>query len=263
MRSLVHFVPIVTTLIAFPFAWVLLRHYRTRGYAPHVGWWALGVFLYGVGTMTEALVTLLGWNPVLFKSWYIAGALLGGAPLAQGTVYLLLSRRTANRLAALLVTVVAVAAVCVVLSPLDAAAVEPYRLSGVVFEWQWVRRFSPFINTYAFVFLVGGAILSAFRYRRIPEMRHRYHGNVLIAVGAILPGVGGSFTRFGHTEVLYVTELLGILIIWAGYRLVRGPLAPRAEGVAAHGGTIGPDGSAGRVEGGLAGGQSTASAAVS
>lgn len=223
MRSLVHFVPILTTLIAFPFAWVLFRHYRTRGYAPHVGWWALGVFLYGVGTLTEALVTLLGWSPGLFKSWYIAGALLGGAPLAQGTVYLLLSRTTANRLAALLIAAVAVAATCVVLSPIDMAAVEPHRLSGVVFEWQWVRRFSPFINIYAFVFLVGGAILSAFRYRRIPDMRHRYHGNVLIALGAILPGIGGSFTRFGHTEVLYVTELLGILIIWAGYRLVRGP----------------------------------------
>jgi hypothetical protein len=50
-------------------------------------------------------------------------------------------------------------------------------------------------------------------------MRHRYHGNVLIAIGALLPGIGGSFTRFGHVEVLYVTEFLGILLIYWGYRL--------------------------------------------
>jgi hypothetical protein len=42
---------------------------------------------------------------------------------------------------------------------------------------------------------------------------------VYVAVGAILPGIGGTFTRFGYTEVLYVTELLGLLLIFAGYRM--------------------------------------------
>ena len=61
--------------------------------------------------------------------------------------------------------------------------------------------------------------------RDIPFMRYALIFNVisiltfLIAVGAILPGIGGSFTRFGYVEVLYVTELLGLLVIWAGYRL--------------------------------------------
>ena len=221
MRSFVHFIPILTTLVAFPFAWVLLQHYRRRRSGPHMAWWALGVFLYGVGTLTEASVTLFGWNPILFRSWYISGALLGGAPLAQGTVYLLLSRKTANRLSLALVLAVVTAATCVLLSPIDMAQVEPYRLTGRVMEWQWVRAFSPFINTYAVIFLVGGAILSAIRYRRQADMWNRFVGNVFIAAGAILPGIGGSFTRFGHTEVLYVTELAGILLIWVGYRYVR------------------------------------------
>ena len=74
------------------------------------------------------------------------------------------------------------------------------------FLWHWVRFFSPFINTYAFVFLVGGAIVSAIRFWRQAGSPHRVLGNALIAVGAILPGIGGTATRFGHTEVLYVTE---------------------------------------------------------
>jgi len=57
------------------------------------------------------------------------------------------------------------------------------------------------------------------RFRRRVETRHRYIGNVLIAVGALLPGIGGAFTRAGYTEVLYVTELLGLAFIYAGYRL--------------------------------------------
>ncbi len=232
MREPVHFIPIVTTVIAVVFATAVLRRWRTRG-GHHLLWWAIGLFAYGAGTFTEAAVTLLGWHEGLFRAWYITGALLGGAPLAQGTAYLLLSRRTANRLTAVLLPVIGVAALCVLMSPIDYSAVEPYRLTGRVLEWRWVRGFSPFINLYAFVFLAGGAALSAWRYARQPGQRHRAVGNTLIALGALLPGIGGSATRFGHTEVLYVTELIGVLLILAGYlRIVAGstrqPAAPAA-----------------------------------
>jgi hypothetical protein len=218
VRHPVHFIPIATTIIAFAFAVVIFNRYRTRRSGPHLLWWGAGVLLYGVGTLTESLVTLMGWHEAFFRSWYISGALLGGAPLAQGTVYLLFSRRLANRLAILLLIAVATAATFVLLTPIDYAAVETYRLSGRVMEWRWVRLFSPFINTYAFIFLVGGAVVSAWRFRKSRDTYHRVVGNVLIAVGALLPGIGGTATRMGHVEVLYVTEILGIILIWMGYR---------------------------------------------
>lgn len=218
MRSFVHFIPLATSVFAAWFGLALLRRYFERTGLHHL-WWGIGALTYATGTVTESLTTLFGWNEGVFRAWYISGALLGGAPLAQGTVYLLLRRKTANRLTVLLLTAVTVAAAFVLLTPIDYGAVETYRLSGRVMEWSWVRAFSPFINLYAVAFLIGGAILSAVRYRRIPDMRHRFHGNVLIAIGAILPGIGGSFTRFGHVEVLYVTEFLGILLIYWGYRL--------------------------------------------
>jgi hypothetical protein len=217
VRSPVLFIPIITTVLSLLFAMALWRRWRMRG-GSHLLWWCAGLTTYAAGTLTESLVTLLGWSPGLFRAWYITGALLGGAPLAQGTVYLLLPRPTANRLTALIVPVIAVAAVCVLLTPIDYTQVEPYRLTGRVMQWQWVRAFSPFINLYAVVFLIGGAILSALRFRHEPALRHRFIGNVFIAIGAILPGIGGTFTRFGHTEVLYVTELIGLVVLYIGYR---------------------------------------------
>lgn len=217
MRTLVHYIPIATSLFSLAFSWALLRRWRARG-GLHLFWWGVGALMYSVGTITESITTLLGWHEPVFRAWYISGALLGGAPLAQGTVYLLLSRRTANRLTVLLLAVVAVAATFVLLTPIDRSVVETYRLTGAVMEWSWVRGFSPFINLYAATFLIGGAVLSAVRYRRIPGMGNRVIGNVLIAAGALLPGIGGTFTRFGHVEVLYVTEFIGILLIYAGYR---------------------------------------------
>lgn len=226
--SLVHFVPIVTTLLAFPFAAEIYARYRRHPERLHLWWWAVGIATYGVGTLTESLTTLLGWQEPVFRAWYVSGALLGAAPLAQGTVYLLLSRRVAHALTGLLVAYVLVASTAVWLSPIDYAAVEPHRLSGRVFQWQWVRAFSPLVNLYAVVFLIGGAILSALRYAANPETRHRMWANVCIAVGAILPGIGGTATRLGHVEVLYVTELVGLLLTWTGYRLSVRPAADRS-----------------------------------
>ena len=92
----VHYVPIVTTILAVIFSAEIFRRYREHPERLHLLWWALGIAVYGVGTFTEAATTLFGWNEPTFRAWYISGALLGGAPLAQGTVYLLLARRTAH-----------------------------------------------------------------------------------------------------------------------------------------------------------------------
>jgi hypothetical protein len=230
MRSFVHFIPLATSVFAAWFGYTLLRRWAERKSGPHLLWWGMGALFYAAGTVTESLTTLFGWQEAVFRAWYISGALLGGAPLAQGTVYLLLRRRTANRLTVALLSAVAVAATFVLLTPVDLSLVEPYRLSGRVMEWTWVRAFSPFINLYAAAFLIGGAILSAVRYRRRSETRHRYIGNVFIAVGALLPGIGGSFTRFGFVEVLYVTEFVGIILIYVGYRFnIWKPVRPAAQ----------------------------------
>ena len=220
MPQAVHYVPILTTLITIPFAYILFRHWRRKPTSLYLMWWMIGVIMYGIGTFTESLTTLLGWQEWIFRSWYISGALLGGAPLAQGTIYLLFSKKKANILTAVLLIFIAVASFFVLLTPINTSLVEPHRLSGSVMEWQWVRAFSPFINLYAVFFLVGGAIWSAWKYWREGASSGRMWGNIWIALGAILPGIGGTFTRMGFVEVLYVTEIMGILLIWLGYHQI-------------------------------------------
>jgi hypothetical protein len=229
----VEYIPLATTLIALVFFASLFRRFRAKG-GLHLLWWGIGALTYALGTITESATTLFGWHEPLFRLWYVTGALLGGAPLAQGSVYLHMRPRTANRMTIGLVTVVTVAAVCVWLSPINYGLVESHRLTGKVLVWWWVRAFSPFINTYAFIFLAGTAAWSAWRYYARRETGGRFIGNVLIAAGALLPGIGGSFTRFGHTEVLYVTEFFGIILMFVGYRFAtqKPPAVPAAAAAA-------------------------------
>lgn len=217
-RAVLH-LPVITTFCAIYFCFELFRRYRAKGGGLHLLWWGIGMATYGVGTATEAATTIFGWNPVVFRLWYVAGAFLGGYPLAQGSIYLLMRRRFAHASAWIVSGVIAVASVFVFLTPLDVTQAETHRLSGQVIEWQWVRLISPFINLYAVAFLAGGAVVSALRFRKAAALRHRYLGNIFIAIGAILPGIGGTMTRGGVVEALYITELAGLLLIFVGYRL--------------------------------------------
>lgn len=231
--------PILTTIFATFFAVALFTRLREKGGGPHLLWWGIGMVTYGIGTFTESFTTVLGWHPTVFRLWYVAGAFLGGYPLAQGSIYLLMNRRFANLSAWIVSLSIGVAAILVFLSPLDVSLAEAHRLDGKVLGWSWLRMVTPFINIYSVLFLAGGAFYSAFgaaflarKHRDAEHHRNRYLGNIFIAVGAILPAIGGTMTRFGYVEALYVGELLGLLLIYAGYRKCVAPTSAPATGAA-------------------------------
>ncbi|RYD58594.1 MAG: hypothetical protein EOP56_03135 [Sphingobacteriales bacterium] len=225
--GLANYIPIATGLFCAFFFVEIFQHWQKHRQSLHLLWWTAGIFFYGAGTIPESIHTLSGYHPANFKAWYILGAILGGAPLAQGTVYLLMKRKTANLLSIILILVFIASSILVILSPLKPVDDRFIKLSGKLFEWQFIRYITPFINLYAFIFLVGGAIYSAFLYSKSSIDKSRFWGNVLIAIGGLLPGLGGSLSKVGgHIEILHITALLGISCIHAGYQTIRSSSLP-------------------------------------
>lgn len=220
MQEITEYIPIVTTIFAVFFTAKIYSHYKERK-TKYLLWWTIGVITFGLGTLAESINILFGWNEINMKYWYIVGALLGGFPLAQGSVYLLMKRKFADISSVVIVSLIILASVFVILTPLTIPESFDYKLTGSIFTWQWVRYFSPLINIYAFIFLVGGAIYSAIRYYKMGQREAAFKGNIFIAMGGLLPGIGGSYARMGHVDVLFVTELLGLLLIYYGYRIIK------------------------------------------
>ena len=218
MLHAIHYLPILTTILSAAFAASLVARWRRR-HAPHLAWWAFGIATYGLGTLIESIITLSGNTVWLTKIWYIAGALLGGYPLATGSLFLSWPRPTAKKLTIVSLSFVIVASVLVILSPVDISKLEPERPSGAILAWHWVRLLTPFVNLYAVFFLIGGAIRSAWRHYKQRGHLYRAWGNALIAIGAILPGIGGSMAKAGMVEGLYVGECIGLMLIWLGDRV--------------------------------------------
>ncbi len=219
MIELLHYLPIGSTFICILFMVALTIRAKKRDWPPHLNWWIIGVFFYGLGTLLESIITINGNTLALNRWWYWAGAILGGYPLATGSVYLLHKRIVANILTGLSLTVVIVATVAVFMTPLIAENLNTAKPSGNVIEWTWIRMLTPVINLYAAFFLIGGAIQSSLHFFENPAMRQRAYGTALIALGALLPGIGGSMAKAGYVEALYLGEFLGIILIWWGYEL--------------------------------------------
>jgi hypothetical protein len=217
------YLPIATTLVAVVFFCGLARRSLQKRTGPHLAWWAAGIFTFGAGTFLESLIALLGNSIWLNKTWYVMGALLGVYPLGQGTAYLLCSRRTANRLTFVTLPFVAVLAILVFASPVVIEQLHPEKPSGAILAWTWLRAMTPIINLYAAAFLIGGAVWSSWRYFASGVMKNRAVGNAVIALGAILPGIGGAAAKTGRVEVLYITEFIGLVLIWLGYLICLRP----------------------------------------
>jgi hypothetical protein len=215
-------VSVATSILAAGFAVDLLRRWLANRSRRQLAWWSAGVVAYGFGTLAAAVIERAGWSPGWFRVWYVAGAILGGALLAQGTVYLVHRRETADRLAQS-VTVVAVgAASALLLAPI--APLPSGELAGESIGWAWVRAFTPVLNLFAVCYLVGGAIWSAAQLRRRGEgSGRRVIGNLLIALGGLTPAAGGLASRLGGADTLPPTLLAGLVLIWAGAVLAASP----------------------------------------
>ncbi len=215
------YLPLASAIVTFVFAFMILKRW-TRHRPPFLLLWGVGFLMYGIGGLMEAWFGFFGWSPLVFRLWYLFGAILVAAWLGQGTVYLLVRRtiggvKVSHLLMALLAAGSIYAAFKVSSANLNPALMLEGELSGGAITSPGVRVLTPFFNIYGVLMLVGGAIYSAFVYWRKRLMPHRMVGNIFIAAGAMAPAFGGAMQRSGVPVALYVGEFVGAVLMFVGF----------------------------------------------
>ncbi len=229
---------LISTMVTGLFAlFVLWRWWQKR--RPHLLAWGIGLLMYFAGTFSQVLLHFT-WSSFFFGLWYWSGALMVAPWLGQGTIYLLWRKGNIARnfqMALLLVGVMTLPWT-LFFTPLNAAAWEPgadmtqiYRdqvVDGVVVREGimpggasgTVRAFSPVMNIWGTVAPVGGAIYSSWIFGKKQIMRNRVVGNWLIALGGLMPALAGALIRLGDPSFKYMGEMLGAVLIFAGFLVV-------------------------------------------
>jgi hypothetical protein len=207
-------IPLVSSAVSLIFAVTVLDQFFAKR-KPYQLIWAIGLFMFFIGTGAEFWTEAWGLNQTIYRLWYLFGAISVAAYLGMGALYLLTPRRTGHIIMAVLLAASLYAAFRVFTADIDLSTLQG--LSGQAMP-RGIRLMTPFFNSFGTVALVGGAIYSAWVFWRRRFMPHRVVSNILIAVGAMLPASGGTIMRFGGTlPLFYLFELLGIIIIFIGF----------------------------------------------
>ena len=219
-----HYISLFSTLVTFIFVVAVIERYRRRG-GTHLLLWGVGLVFYGLGTLTEAVMIFV-FHPLALKVWYLSGAMLTAAWLGQGTIHLLVrSKGVARTLTIVLAVASLLAAALLVAAPINPTAAAAYNVNQPISgQYKDILErntgmviLTILLNVYGTIGLVGGAIYSAFIFWRKRVLMDRMVGNILIAAGALMPAMAGTFIRAGLADWLYLSEFLGVVLMYVGF----------------------------------------------
>ena len=211
------YLPLLTSIVSFIFAVTVLDQYFARRKSFQL-LWAIGLFMYSIAAFTEFYAEMYGVTDIILRLWYLVGAILVAAYMGMGTLYLLMRRRNAHIVMAILGLASIYAAIRIltvnigdvtILTNLTGKGVMPVDVRAIL---------APIFNAFGTFALVGGAIYSAYVFWRKRILPHRVSSNILIAVGALLPALGGTHVTFvGDLNVLFIFELAGVIVMFLGF----------------------------------------------
>jgi hypothetical protein len=214
--------PLAAALVALLFAGLLGTSFLRKP-AGQKALWAAGFACFAVAAGCEAAAQRAGWSEGLFKAYYASGGVLTVAFLGAGSAWLLLKRRGRDLLLGALLVAMVAAVVSVALAPVDHGALDAVSgmrppansaLQGNAFLWAIV------LNSFGTIFLIGGSLVSILR-------RQRIRTNVWIGAGALVVALSTGMSRAGAYSFVYAGELIGISMMFFGFRFAAAP-SPKA-----------------------------------
>lgn len=238
--------PSIAAVVAGAFSGLLVRQYVTHR-RPYLGVWAISLAMYAVASLAVAAGAADGWSELEFEIYWALGAVLNVPFLAAGEVLLLFRQRWVCW--ATVLTLIFVTALT--FSTLSQAAFDPEALAETLPSGKHVfgagtpaHQLPQVISIPSYLLLLAGALWSAWTMRGHRDLRDRFVGTLLIALGATITAVGGSaFAALGKLALFSVTLLAGIVAMFWGFRRAGRQAAshagsPGADGVDPSGSTV-------------------------
>lgn len=236
MNALISGADVVLSII---FTVLVLRQYVERR-KMHQLMWTIAIALWTIGVAAELVATLSSsWSALTYRAYYATGALLIPAWLGMGTLYLVMKKRWADLILAVLVALSVIGILLIAFWPIAPAQLQTTEGQFVplkVFPFFPVQLILIVLNTFGAVAFIAGALWSAYRFMRMQSMGERALATALIAVGGLIAAGAHSLGVLGGIELFRISELLALIFIFAGFvlstpvrRPAEAPAAPAAS----------------------------------
>jgi hypothetical protein len=226
--------PLGAALVALVFSGLLAQGYIAKR-RPYQAVWTVALLMYAAASFAMFLGVLDGWSPAEFRVYWALGAILNVPYLFLGELYLLVRKRwVVDGLLVLLLFLTAYAVGVVRTAAVDLGALEKdLPLGKEVFgDGSLPYRLAQVYAYPAYLLLIAACIWSAWTMRGRPEIRDRFTGTLLIALGATLVAIGSGIGA--GLEVVWVFSvglLAGVAVMFWGFLRASRP-SPRPSAVA-------------------------------
>lgn len=218
------------TLIACAFAMITFDRWQIRGQS-HDQAWTIAMSLFAVGSLALWWAETTGWTLLIFKIFFVSGAVLNVAWLALGTVYLLTGAKTGDMIRKYLTSLSAFAVGVVLIAPAKREIVDGEFPSARQLFGVTPRILAAVGSGVPALLIIFGALWSTFKVirkqspsmsleniRTVKSPKRLAFGNVLVAAGTIVLSASGTLAgRLGKDRAFAVTLLVGLIILFAGF----------------------------------------------
>jgi hypothetical protein len=223
----------LATAIATVFWEAMLVRYTQRR-QPHEGAWTAALAMFVAASAALAVGASTNWDSRTFRVFYLFGAVLNVPWLALGTLYLLAPARVARTARSVLLVFTGFAAGAIFTARVR-GTISPTGIPSGHDHFPALPRVLAAVGSGlgATVVLVG-ALWSASRLltRRggeVPGSRRLAAANGAIALGTLVLSAGGLAQGLvGEDEGFVLTLVVGIAVIYAGFRLATQPARTRS-----------------------------------
>lgn len=207
--------PLAAAIISGIFSGILLRYYLAEG-SPFLLAWSLALILLGVAAACATLGSIDAWTEFTAKAYYLAAAALFTACMSLGSVYF-----NAHRIIGHVWLAVVLLAALVDAYLLAGAAIDPSVSAGSPEPgWQAIETAGAIAGIVVALSSIGTAILVAAAIYAL-VLRRAALAQVAVAAGVLLVALAGSLGRLDAWEWIFIGQLPGMVVIFAGASLAR------------------------------------------
>lgn len=199
---------------------LLLKSFRSK--KPYIISWTVAVIMYTVATIALVSGLINGWNYINFGIFYFFGGITNVPAFGIGSAYLIFDDNKVNVISGLYVLFVLGAVFSIFTSGIpDFSNIQGIPEGSQLYEISGPRMWTILGNSFGSISLVGIAAYSIYKFRRVDE--DLVTTNVLIVVGSFSPALSGVLLALGDSASKTLSLLVGMFLIYLGYRVSQRP----------------------------------------
>jgi hypothetical protein len=231
--------PLIATLVSALFSALLLVQYARKRRIPQLAW-GVSLAMFAVASIAVMYGTTQGWDPTVYRVFYLFGAMLNVPWLALGSIALLNKRELTLPALVIVIVISGFGFIKIVSAHPCEAVTGPNKVcvkaitqtpEAQIFGrkdipsgkdvWRQdssVKSLAIWYSIISYIIVVLIAVYSSRPRKGVSPPPERVRANLLIAIGVTIVAIGSTaLVKYGRGAAFSITLAIGVTVMFVGF----------------------------------------------